>query len=111
MLKDVFIALGDTVEIFSSQGQKTGETHARISLLKSNARVLYNDKVFETGSFSNETFSYVGATDNGGDTVTVGSTLICADRRFLVVSCERRTLNSMGVVWAVLKRLPEKEVL
>ena len=109
MLSKVFETLGETAEIFSTQGQKTGETFARVSLLKNNARVLYNDKIFETGSFLNDTFIYIGSAQNGGDTLVADGFVKYKGSRFLVIRCEKVSAKDLKIVWAVLKKLPHKE--
>ena len=109
MLSKVFETLGETAQILSPQGQKTGETLARVSLLKNNARVLYNDKIFETGAFLNETFIYIGSAENGGDTLTPDGFVCYKDSRFLVIRCEKVSAKDLRIIWAVLKKLPNKE--
>lgn len=108
MLSKVFEALGETAEILSPQEQKTGETLARISLLKNNARVLYNDKIFETGEFANGTFVYIGSCENGGDTIKPDGFVRYKTSRFLVLRCEKVSARDFSVMWAVLKKLPEE---
>ena len=109
MLSKVFETLGETAEILSPTGQKTGSPLARVSLLKNNARVLYNDKIFETGSFSNDTFIYIGSFENGGDTLSVDGFVRYKGARFLVIRCETVSVKDLCIVWAVLKKLPHKE--
>lgn len=108
MLSSVFKALGETAEIFSPQEQKTGDPLSRISLLKNNARVLYNDKIFETGGFANETFIYIGSCENGGDTMKPDGFVRYKNSRFLVLRCEKVSVKDFSVMWAVLKKLPEE---
>ena len=106
MISAVFERLGESAEIFSPLGEKTGETLARVSLLKNNARVLYNDKIFETGSFVNDTFVYLGSAENGGDTVKPDGFISYRENRFLVLRCETVSVREYSIVWAVLKKLP-----
>lgn len=106
MLSSVFETLGSTAEIFSPQGVKTGTTRARVSLLKNNARVLYNDKIFEPGDFVNDTFIYIGDAENGGNTVERDGIIYYCGNRFLVLKCETVSVKRLSIVWAVLKKLP-----
>ena len=109
MLSMVFEKLGETAEILAPNGQKTGEPLARVSLLKNNARVLYNDKMFETGTFSNDTFVYIGSCEKGGDTLTADGFVLYKGSRFLVIRSERVSVKDFAIMWAVLKKLPHKE--
>ena len=109
MFSEVFETLGETAEILSPKGQKTGEALARVSLLKSNARVIYNDKIFETGAFLNDTFIYVGSAENGGDTLVPDGFVRYRDSRFLIIRSEKVCVKDVKIIWAVLKKLPNKE--
>ena len=109
MLSTVFEVLGEPAELLSPSGEKTGTPLARVSLLKNNARVLYNDKIFETGSFSNDTFVYIGSCENGGDTLVPDGFVLYRGARFLVLRCEVVSVKDFAVMWAVLKKLPHKE--
>lgn len=109
MLSTVFETLGKTAEILSPLGQKTGNPLARVSLLKNNARVLYNDKIFETGGFSNDTYIYIGSCENGGDTLAADGFVLYNGSRFLALRCEEVAVKDFSVMWAVLKKLPHKE--
>lgn len=109
MFSKVFETLGETAEILSSKGQKTGGTKARVSLLKNNARVLYNDKIFDPGAFQNDTYIYLGSAENGGDTLTTDGFVRYRNNRFLVIRCEKVSAKDLQVIWAVLKKLPHKE--
>lgn len=110
MFSKVFQSLGDTAAILSPQGQKSGETLARVSLLKNNARVLYNDKIFETGEFVNDTFVYIGSCENGGDTLTPDGFVLYKNCKFLVIRCETVAVRDFRVMWAVLKKLGEDKI-
>ena len=109
MISTVFETLGKTADILSPSGEKTGSPLARVSLLKNNARVLYTDKIFETGNFSNDTFIYIGSCERGGDTLSVDGFVCYNSSRFLVLRCEKVAVKDFAVMWAVLKKLPHKE--
>lgn len=109
MISTVFENLGETAVILSPQGEKTGTAKARVSLLKNNARVLYNDKIFEPGSFVNDTFVYIGDCASGGDTLKNDGFVIYNGCTFLVIRSETVSVKDFSVKWAVLKKLPEEE--
>ena len=109
MFSKAFKSLGETATILSPQGQKSGEALARVSLLKNNARVLYNDKIFETGAFVNDTFVYIGSCENGGDTLLPDGFVIYKNCRFLAIRREIITVKDFSVMWAVLKKLGEEK--
>ena len=111
MLSTVFEKLGEKATLLSPKGEKTGSPLARVSLLKNNARVLYNDKIFETGSFTNDTFVYIGSCENGGDSLVPDGFVLYKGARFLVLRCEAVSVKDFAVMWAVLKKLPHKEEL
>ena len=110
MFSKAFKSLGETATILSPHGQKSGDTLARVSLLKNNARVLYNDKIFETGEFVNDTFIYIGSCENGGDTLLPDGFVLYKNCKFLAIRREIVAVKDFRVMWAVLKKVGEEEI-
>ena len=105
MIKSVMNKIGFKTVVYSPDGEKMGETFGRMRLYKSNARVVYNDRVTDAGVINDDTYIFVGSSDGGGKSICEEAVLTYGEHRYLVIKCDFSVLNGVGIVWAALKRL------
>lgn len=105
MIQSVINRIGNKTQVYSPNGEYKGDTFGRIRLYKSNARVVYNDRVTDAGVINDDTYVFVGSGEDGGKEICEEALIRYQNKKYLVLKCDFSVVRGVSIVWAALKRL------